>query len=1216
MSGKPTNTCPAPSYTGCSTSTSNCQVDNGVFPSSTGQPPASGQSFGGGDTSWPDLLPICTPVDKSNKLVGSQVYLVLPASYVDSSGEYRFQRMPTRPSGPVVDYDFQEDMECADSVSPWFNGYCNWLEVAGGGTPGSQPHYYKNQYNLFDTKVSYATNFVSSKQGANVTSGSDTSFAPIQPNHPSQLFQFFYSASVPLGVYKQMLTVTTLPGTHTSTCQAQGYTTCGCNTNLKIPTDDASQPGIIQSVNGLAYTKDNITTNFRSYSQNNTTIETATCSQPMVLQYSKHASMRDGLDRLASAKQVPNPLWCPLVTGALGGITYAFASSYNGFTSPSSSYELAFNASSCSVPDQSNQPSCKYLMDYQDSTFRDLALSIKVDSSATNVWFAQTVTNASNDLLLKSFNIAGRLPGCVPTGSASLPTSASPYLATKLEQVFVPGARTAAGAGLFHWGVTRNLGNGGSTKIQVNNTYVPSDGPAWNEKSTDYATWPDLTSLRSNPNNNNTWLVDMTARVVFFNPWLTDPVRSVIDSSLQLTDQAVSKFSQNCQLLFAQNTPGWTTGTTCDQLYTRSFERAVAFLEYIACLVYSLVFNFNLDDSVDRQEYFDLASCLSKPAGQTVSQMVSQLAVPSRPSSQLPSLLAMSSEKTMTCQQEFDAWCVYFAAHAEQFVKLPEFSFESDQLVVKVYVPPVIHVVLSSDQEGLNDNLATYLNCLLQDYPADAKQTTKTNMVDQGVSVFKQNVRYVGKLENANKQIGLLGAKLADSSQHLSIQSSATNQVYVTSWAWTASVSLLSVAGLLYLLANLPAQTTPSWLVQLTKNDAWTTNPALPVLVGANLAAQACLGSTSQTCVETLCKSEQDCLCDYSVEVGNTAAGSAKNLQGSFYFNNSVGICACLASDSYALGQNQVRANNIVSRCFAKQCASLGASDDTCSQNACSLFQQVVEHADQLDPSNWFMAFNDQSDVDLDKLNRLCHLNLVHKGQVAPDMSFKLDWLQLAASICLAVAVPAGWLVWCLASMTTTGKFVRIKLGWRIVVAVASIVLAALAGLLCYALAGVPKCASLGASNYQPAGCVDRLVGQLRLSSDACQVQYCQCDQAGLACAAGKTTALCTEMGVCTNCKSNSQADVVAQKALQGDFSTRQLYFALGCAALVASIAVALGAYFVRRANTSSSANVALVVMLPGMVALVAFAVLVWQAMTTEIVETSISAARQQKNVC
>jgi hypothetical protein len=213
------------------------------------------------------------------------------------------------------------------------------------------------------------------------------------------------------------------------------------------------------------------------------------------------------------------------------------------------------------------------------------------------------------------------------------------------------------------------------------------------------------------------------------------------------------------------------------------------------------------------------------------------------------------------------------------------------------------------------------------------------------------------------------------------------------------------------------------------------------------------------------------------------------------------------------------------------------------------------------------------------------------------------------------MAVPAGWLVWRLASMTATAKFVRIKLGWRIVVAVASIVLAALAGLLCYALSGVPKCASLGASNYQPAGCVDRLVGQLRLSSDACQVQYCQCDQTGLACAASKTT-LCTEMGVCTNCMSNSQVDIVAQQALLNDFSTRQLYFALGCAALVASIAVALGTYFARRASAKNSANVALVVMLPGLVALVAFAVLVWQAMTTKTVKTSISATRQQKNVC
>jgi hypothetical protein len=445
------------------------------------------------------------------------------------------------------------------------------------------------------------------------------------------------------------------------------------------------------------------------------------------------------------------------------------------------------------------------------------------------------------------------------------------------------------------------------------------------------------------------------------------------------------------------------------------------------------------------------------------------------------------------------------------------------------------------------------------------------------------------------------------------------------------------------LLANLPSQsaqpTVPSWLVQLAGTDVWTTNPALPVLTATNAPGQACLASKDSTdCARLLCQSEQDCLCDYSVWVG-----TSKNLSGSYYFNNSAGLCACLASDSYPVGQNQLRANNLVSRCFANQCAGLAPSDQVCSQQACKLFEQVVEAADKLDPANWFLAFNDQSDVDLDKLNRVCDLDLVHRGQSAPDRSFKLDWMQLAASICLAMAVPAGWLAWGVTFNTfdkpntpttptgtpntpttptgRTGKFVRVRLGWRVVLAVIGILLAVLAGLLCYALSGVPKCERIDAKDYQPAGCVDRLIGRVRLSSDACQTQFCQCDQAGLPCqtASGKPTGptgkLCTAMGVCTNCEKNSQVDLVAQRVLLGDFSTRQLYLALGCAALLASVLLGVGTALVRK-RLPSAWHVGLVVMLPGLVCLVAFAVLVWQAMTTQTVQTSISAARQQRNTC
>jgi len=1243
------NTCAAPTYTTCSQPYADCQADQAVFPA-TGQPPASSQSFGGSDTSWPDLLPVCLPATAAKQLTGSQVYLVLPASYVDSSGAYRFMRMPTRPSGPVVDYDFQEDTECADTVKPWFNGYCDYTQIISRGSY-FPPAYNNQHYNLFDTNVSYSTMFASSKTGANVVSGCDASFAP------SQLFQFFYSASVPLNAYSQLVTVTPQPTVPSNSCQAQGYTSCGCNTYLTIPTGD----GIIKTVDGVAYTKDNVTSNFMSYSLSSTAIGSSTCSPAMVLPYSKHASMRDGLDRLASTKQVPNEDNCPSVSGMLDTIIYTFASSYNGFDAPSSSYELAFpSGASCSLPDLSGQPTCKYLMDWQDSKFRDLALSIKVNTDQTdqasqtssgsnNVWFAQTVADSKNNLFVKSFNVAGRLPGCVPTGSASLPTSASPYLATKLSDIFVVGARTASGSKLFHWGVTRNLGNTGQpgSANQQGNTYVPEDGPAWNKKSDDYASWPDLTSLRAN--TNNTWLVDITARVVFFNPWLTDPVRSVMDSKLQLTDQAVRQFSQNCQALFAQNTPNWTTSTACDQLYVRAFERGVAFLEYIACLVYSLVFNFNLDDSVNRQDYFDLATCLAGTADQTVASLLGQLAVPSKPTSQLPSLLDQAREPSMTCQQEFDAWCVYVAKNADQFMRLPVFSYQSGQLVVTMYVPPVIHAVLSSQPDSLNDNLATLLNCFLQDLPViQPIEATKTGLVDQMVSVFRNNVNYIGLLGNRNPAIALQGAKLADSSQHLSVQSKQTGQAYVASWAWTASVSMLSVGALLYLLANLPSQASqpaqpapsaPSWLVQLAGTDVWTTNPALPVLTATNAPGRACLASKDSTdCARLLCQTDQDCLCDYSVWVG-----TSKNLSGSYYFNNSAGLCACLASDSYPVGQNQLRANNLVSRCFANQCAGLAPSDQVCSQQACKLFEQVVEAADKLDPANWFLAFNDQSDVDLDKLNRVCDLDLVHRGQSAPDRSFKLDWMQLAASICLAMAVPAGWLAWLVTFNTfdkpntptgtpttpntpttptgRTGKFVRVRLGWRVVLAVIGILLAVLAGLLCYALSGVPKCERIDAKDYQPAGCVDRLIGRVRLSSDACQTQFCQCDQAGLPCqtASGKPTGptgkLCTAMGVCTNCEKNSQVDLVAQRVLLGDFSTRQLYLALGCAALLASVLLGVGTALVRK-RLPSAWHVGLVVMLPGLVCLVAFAVLVWQAMTTQTVQTSISAARQQRNTC
>lgn len=101
-------------------------------------------------------------------------------------------------------------------------------------------------------------------------------------------------------------------------------------------------------------------------------------------------------------------------------------------------------------------------------------------------------------------------------------------------------------------------------------------------------------------------------------------------------------------------------------------------------------------------------------------------------------------------------------------------------------------------------------------------------------------------------------------------------------------------------------------------------------------------------------------------------------------------------------------------------------------------------------------------------------------------------------------------------------------------------------------------------------------------------------------------------MGVCTNCEKNSQVDLVTQRVLLGDFSTRQLYLALGCAALLASVLLGVGTALRPR----SAWHVGLVVMVPGLVCLVAFAVLVWQAMTTQTVQTSISAARQQRNTC
>ncbi len=1151
----------------CSTCTSTSICSNSVtdcspfqFPSVPNVQDFDNQQPYSIDTSWPCLLPINT----SSKL---DIYAVFPGSYMAKS-MYRFSRQGM---GKNAQSQFHFATMCASSGTARYqvavgvrdekNLLCGAVPPTLGNQPILSAHlHYTAQYPYIDKDLANPM----------VNPCADTTFAP--PN--TNLFQYYYSATVPMGVYS--VAKVSISTTKPPECKVSGVVSCdSCNT--QHVNDAISAFGYVNPSGEKAFTNATIFAESSGYQSKNTgtsimsdctnmDMVQSTCANNPPPTYGVYAHMRDGFLRLNKPYGKPE---CGTLTcyGSCSGSTLnttytslVFSGYYDAFDNSGINIVAFPTTSTCSSINDLQKPACKYLQDIDKSgNSREKFLQVTFEpDKLNNIYFAETSIDGKTNLV-KSFNIAGRFPGCLTLTEAN--PSKSFYLATSMSDFMHVGGTLASQAGDWTWKITRDIGSHQSGQTlplgTTDNKYT-----VWDPDNSAYANWPSINGVGGDG------VPDMVARIIFYNPDLFQPWDA---TTPPLTNDIVAnKFHTNTPTLFLQNTPVQDPGSMCSKLYVHAFERGVAFLEYVSTIAYSLMYAYNLESAALQAQYFEIDYNVFVSNGTYAMKdflvhLYSRMQVQVNSKAKRP-MLFDSTDRTV--QDEFDSWVNETLVNTDHYMKYPSFRLDGSDLYIQLYMHPMMHANFQSniDQADWEISLGVYLNNFFQDFASQLAGGTTELGKTKSVGVLGDIVVRKGD-DFYDGPTGLpITLVQGTTKQTSTIDIGYNTQKYSVSYMYEAQISRMSVGALIYLLQN--NSLFPIDIASVASVKFPQSNVSLPTLmVNVDPSVPPCMiqKPITQACIKTLCNSESDCLCDFSAVIGKIGL---KNPASSEYMNNSNGPCACLASDSYPQGPEISRAMNPVGLCFSKTCQDIQlpiTDSGFCPDVGCSTLTQTL-HQNKKGSNDWFSIFPDQgTGVDLNKLNNMCNTDFVHEGDLQSE-KFEINWYILAGSLCLALAAPLALALDYFGMNQKRTKSVYFI--WLGII----VFMLALSGLLFYSLSGVFKCKSFQYTNLGEAQCTGRF-GLLPLTKEACHPHptlFCQCKQSGAQCTnypftKGKDVPPeCTADGVCALCpNAMTKIDILKDSKGRTKIPTTWLYLGVGAWFLVSGlVCFTLASYF------------------------------------------------------
>lgn len=1146
------------------------------------------QSYGGADISWPNLLPINVGDDYDPK-TSTKLFLVLPGSYMDKT-TYRssFQGMgadtksnpPTLvcPSGKPLDDQYAFPVIKNDLFIRSCMTYHGTMDFRAK----------QNDYSLISGSLEYKAKFPAEK--GYTTPGNDTTFMI----DTSNLFQFYFSASLPVGVYDGIVTGEATSGQMSSDCTVDAtMTDCQVGvTNLVSNLKNADFPkGTTVDENSLFLELQGVTggtaisVSDACHGGNDQMSNTCdingmnlnTCvAQGDWTTMSLFAHMRDGYQRIGKQTQQTS------CNGALqqdssNQTDYSAGCSLSPWTPFVGRLEMFTNISnrqtnfvqfpvSNTCTDESSKANAHYLIDMQDSeTVRSMFYTLTNNDTTNNLYFAESYMDDGKKLV-KSFNIRGRFPGCL--SSDTNPTKESPARISKPTDYIKVGATLGSQTNSFTWIPTMDLKGDGYVDKQV---YDPTKGPVWNSSDKDLANWPDTKALRNN-------IPDIVVRVIFYNPAIFDPTKD-LDHLPVLTQDTITNARSTMLQVFQQNTPNLGSDVRCNQLFMKAFERGVAFIEFITTIVYSLMYQFNLDGAAMQAQYFDVSYNVYMPKGKNytvtdftrhIYNRMNNLTINDKAAK--PTLFS-DQEDGRLIQEEFDSWVNETLTNTHNYLCYPSFcqasscnppvsqpctSSSSDStLYIEIHMHPMMHANMqTNNQTNLDAAMEVYLNNFFQDSTnqiaggATIIDNTKSYGVLGNVSVQKDETPYEGP---SAQPMRVACTQQVDT---MSLVNSATDQTYHISYRYRAQVTQLSVGGLLYLLQH-------NGTFKIDLNQIPTrNNPSLPIFMTGYYDSCLTQNPITQECVDMLC-SDKSCACDFSVVVG---IQKTLNPQSDKYMNNSNGPCACLAPFSYPKSSSGGRALNPVGLCFSKACEAIqmpNKDPSFCAMEACSKLTQSI-HENNKNENTWYDVFSDKGvGIDLNKLNNTCHTK--YALGVAPA-KLEVNWYILGGALCMAMAAPLA-----LALDRFGMRQRRAKWAYWFWFGIIVFMLM-VSGLLFYMLSGVYKCDSLLYTNTEQAMCYDRLTKSIPLSREACDPHlplFCQCTGAGDACTNyvdkdDTYQAQCMIDGACAICPNDARKlDVMDTKNNRKYVPTTWAFLAVGAWCLVAGlVCTTLGSYF------------------------------------------------------
>ncbi len=1121
----------------------NLNADDGVA--------ATGETFAHNDGSWPCLKGINLTVDDASE--DSKLHYIVPSSYFDDNSSTQTHHMSLQTIA-LEDRTQEESIQGFPTYS-LFNGTVptnSWvtqdptLEV------------------LAEQSVSYTSTVPFLQTNATLGVGStcyqvdscgDTTFDP-----PSMTTwtQFAFTATVPGDLYGRDLTVTTsivtsedkslncrlsvpldcsaaniVPGNDDRA--SMGYQTKGCLT------DTVAKNMITFQGNGTAFGKsqclclgggDALT--IRDCSNGGTqqvctksNNETSGGANEEMGEFSEvprnfvSANFRDGYQRL-QAENVDSSGYLPMYlqkgeptvcwgqgTGDTiwAGATFEYnygdsGQVYTGYIQPLNQTLLSrrgvvFNTSApYNVPsqiqfagDSTCAPPPEDMADANAMIMMDAVDDTSVRRFYTNVEWSGTsgprpLFAQSNGDYVQSFNVVARMPTCLSADDVTPANSTSGF--TSSDYKTIGCYDTDVSYNPWTWTKTQDLGEGTGSYI---------GGSAQAVSPTNTNTWPSL----AYPINDNH--PDIVIRLAFYNTKLVtqstgNPV-SLLIADMTFQDSLVSLWGQN-----KPGTPLSLTSPLTDSLLTSDM-RTLGFLEYTAAILYRGLYASNISALSDSDRWYSVSGHLL-PTGSNGPYGAAEY-LRDYFTQYLAAYTLIAPTVVSTVEHELTTTSQSVVTNAESYFRYPRIRYDrtTNTYYFDLYCDLFMHLDLLNDQGG---TIQQFARNFFQDATLAHIQSGATMVMSPDSGSAPPEILLKGDPSHvpANNLVW-----------------TGETLTFVTSYYWTQPIEAFSAISMIYLGLLGTQDPLPDWL-EWYATIGWTT-PGLatvaPVGVPRLLAptiydeqqangsseAETCLTQTPLTtdCQAYLCAG-LDCLCDYSILLNSIVLNPISSL----YFNNSVGACACLASQSYPIGaDNNERALNPVGLCFSQSCKEYGFSPPSinCASAGCASFTSAINRTNyKLSDGTWVDLFADQArGLDVEAVEETCELQVV-VAEATNEQLFFWNWYAVATAIILTSLLPIF--------VGVDYGIHRINRGILLysLFAGGTLLLAGIGCALVFGLAGIRTCKDPKTGNpvydynqTTQGRCVDRLTNRVELSPDVCNpvaATFCQCGDAESVC--------------------------------------------------------------------------------------------------------------------